>query len=286
MARLLAWPNRLDAPEVLLSGGNWAIGLENLQDMRLSKVSRSGDLDMASTRFRVDFGVERTIQAVAVIGHNADLDGRVRLTGYNDADFSDLAYDSGWLDLYPPLFSPSDLEWEDENWWSGRISSEDLGEDVRTYVRILEQQFLRYWQWEFDNRTNPAGYLDIGRVFMGPGWVPAGKMTRTPTLAAETDTVVVRSLAGSIYSRRRKSRRVAQFRIERMDQVEGTNRALRLALDRGLDRDILVCLDTDEELLGQQWSLYGILRNIDSSPLEFSGVEDTAMNFQVEQITG
>lgn len=278
---LICQRNRIDS--ATLSGGSWQTALANVQDQRLSKVARSSDLELSSTRIAVDLGTERTINTAFLSGHNCDLDALVRVTGYADAALSEVEYDSGWLSVYPPIFDTSSLEWEAENWWSGQILSEDIDGYPRQFALTFPDQWLRYWLFEFNNQANAAGYLNIGRLLLGQGTVLSGKVTRTPTLGVETDTSITRSISGAPYARRRPSRRVAQFRIEAMDQL-GAAQAIHMAYERGVDRDVLVSYATDDPLLFQDWTILGRMRAL--SPAEYTETDFAAMNYEIEEING
>jgi len=280
----IAFPNRVDDAAVVLTGGSWQIGLDALKDPALQRVARTASADPADTILAVDLGRERTIRILCLCNHTMDLDGRVRVRGWNDAGTTSLAYDSGWTDAFPAIFDTSDLEWEDDNFWSGQIDPEQIEDYPSNYIHVLPQQeFLRYWSVELENPTNPAGYIDVGRLFMAPGWVPRWNFTLGPTLGVETDTLTDTTLAGVEEHERREPRRVAALRWDFMDLVEGTNQALRLDVWAGIDRQVFLCWDPANPLLMQQRSFLGKLRTL--SPLEQPYVNMTGKSVEIKEVS-
>lgn len=75
--------------EATYFGGGWSVGfpLQNLADLvRPSKVARAVDIGTAS--IALNFPSSRTIQAVAVIGHNLPAGGTFSVSVYSGADFT------------------------------------------------------------------------------------------------------------------------------------------------------------------------------------------------------
>ncbi|WP_158282356.1 hypothetical protein, partial [Azospirillum sp. TSO5] len=80
---------------------------------------------------------------------------------------SDLRYDPGWEDVWPEVYGDTP-EWEDEAWWTGKYSSEDLAKwKVKTRPVLLDKVYLFVTATlEFDSSTT----LDLGLWEVAKGW--------------------------------------------------------------------------------------------------------------------
>jgi len=127
MAKLqLSLANIADAGT--LSGGLWlgTAPLANLQQRLLSKVARSVDLLATSTRLDIDLGTASTIvRFVGMARHNLTTAATYRITASTTLGGADL-YDSTTLPVWPAVYLPEDLEWEDDNFWTGQLSNEEI----------------------------------------------------------------------------------------------------------------------------------------------------------------
>lgn len=278
---ILAFPNRADA--AALSGGNWQIGLEAVQDQVLARVARAASCDPSATVIDVEMDRADAVRIVVVCSHTMDLDGRWRVTGYGDAGRTDLLYDSGDLAAFPRIFSWRDLRWGERNFWGGKVLVEDIDLYPRNAIHILPtHRRFRWWRISLSNPTNARGYLDVGRVYMAPGWVPQWNFTLGAGLSHETDTLVDQALDGHEEYDRREPRRVVTISFDNMDLVEGVNQAMALQRRAGLDRDLFFCWDPANPLLLQQRSFLGNLRSLSSLDFPFVGM--TTMSFEIKEV--
>lgn len=104
MSVLIAYPNRTDL--ATLSNGSWQplLPLVNLQNRIISKVARTIDVNVTSTKFDVALDKERLIQAMAIVNHN--LSGvatyRIRASGEtsvtNEIIYSEQFANAVWSD--------------------------------------------------------------------------------------------------------------------------------------------------------------------------------------------
>ena len=83
-----------------------------------------------------------------------------------------LIYDSSWFDVWPIVYSADMLEWEDDQWWSGRYSTEEIAGRNWTRPFLLDIIYLfRTITIEVLDSTNSAGNVEIGLVEVARGWV-------------------------------------------------------------------------------------------------------------------
>ena len=279
---MLAWRNH--AQEAALAGGAWQPPVANLQARFLPRGARTIGVDLDTTRFDVDLGRERTIKLVAIPGHTLSSSARVRIRLYADAAHAVCKRDSGWLDAWPPVFSTMELEWEDDNWWSGRVLPEDVAGMPHNFIYLPPRQvYCRYLSVEFDDRTNPEGYLDLSRLFIAGGWQPVFNFSFDGlTLGYESNTYTDSSLSGAKHFEERPAPRVQAFRLDFMTRVEGVNKALAMTRALDISGEVFFISDPGNQMLMQQTSFLGRLREL--SPLEYVTVGIHGMAYVIEEV--
>ena len=389
----LAWQNRAD--EGTLAGGSWtaSLPLTNLQNRTVQKVARSTNVNASSTQFTLDLQQSRVISALALVGHNISVLGKVRVNGSdsaaawtnlltNESDFTNAAwtkatvtvtgnntiapdgtttadrlaataanssvsqtvtigaaqaytgsvwlradapttisivtiqtpsntvaevvcnvttvwqkftiqgttvagttsmgfyvggnnsfstgetvyawdaevvlgtgavYESGWNEVWPAGIIPTELlEWEDDNFWLGTLTQEQRAGFQSPYIlRINTLSSLRYWRVEISDTTNPAGWIQIGRLFMARGWTPSVNYVYGAGLGYQDPTPVDTSFSGAEFFDIRQKFRVMQFRLDYISDSEAYSYALELQRLAGISGEVLVQPDGGENP-GQQ----------------------------------
>ncbi len=165
----LFYPNRLDG--ATLSGGSWIAQapITKTQDERLKVLAVSTDLTPASTQFDITLDQNRSIGVLALVNHNMTTNATWRVRAYYDAGFTTVVYDSGIVDVYPAFASSLELEWEDNNFWSGKPLEENIEGLTQTAIDVFGGQDVsaQYWRVELFDSSNAAGFISLGRVFIG-----------------------------------------------------------------------------------------------------------------------
>lgn len=243
---LLAWQNRAD--EGTLSGGSWqaTLPLVNLQNRIVQKVARSTNANLSSTKFDIDLGAARAIGVVALVVHNISVIGKVRITGDDAADFATPVYQSAWIDCWPSGQIPQSLlEWEDDNFWLGTLSSNQRAGYQSPFIHVLPtQQILRYWRVEVDDTTNTDSHIQIGRLFMSAAWRPTINYSFGAELRYTDPTPIASSLSGAEYFDVRSRAREFTVRLEGMTDSEAYDYALQIQRLAGVSGEVLVVPDT------------------------------------------
>lgn len=239
MTAVLGVYNRVDAST--LTGGSWTSGLplNNLKTKILGQVARTTNALAASSTFVMDLGDAKKIQVVSVVNHNVSLAGKIRIRA-SDTNFGTVVYDSGEIDVWPSVYNTIDLEWEDSAYWSGQYTAEEITGYTPTTVHLTTVPVVaRYWKVDIIDTTNAVGYIQIGRVFIGPTWTPERDAEVGLSVAWETNTQVQKALNGTKYFQRRNPYRVTRFTLN----VLGTDEAMSYAfeIDRriGIDGEVL-----------------------------------------------
>lgn len=279
----IAYQNRVD--EATLTGGDWETGLplNNLKDRVLSKPARTKTAAVADTQFAVAFVRERPIRVVALCRHNLSIAARVRFTAYEDAGRTDKRYDSGWLDAWPPIYTPLNLEWRDPNFWSGRPTAEDLAGYPWNYIHILPSLvYQQYWLIEIDDETNPAGYLEVARLFIANGWQPVQNMDLGAAIGYTSRTGVAEAQDGAEYFDARTPYRTATFRISYMRPSEAMGDAFDMQRRTDIHREVLYVYDPTDTAHLVRRSFLGRLREL--SPIEQPYINAHAATFSIKEL--
>mgnify|MGYP001562811584 CR=1 FL=1 len=280
---MIGFPNRIDS--ATLSGGSWSATLPraNIQNKVLGKVARSSDAALASTKFDMDLGAAKNIRLISVINHNCSLASLIRIRGASDSGFTAVLYDSGWVDVWAPVYSSLVLEWEDDNWWDGKYTDEQRAGYTSTFVQAMAANVLaRYWRIEIDDTANAAGYVQIGRVFIGSAWQPVYGMDFGATLGWETKTAIQEALGGAEYFQRRTPYRVAQFQTNLMSIDEGLGNAFDIQRRAGIDAEVLWVQDPADTLHALRRRFLGRMRQLSPMLYPYANAHSTA--FEIKEL--
>ena len=280
---MIGFPNRTDA--AVLTGGSWVsiLPLSNLQSRVIGKVARSANTALASTKFDIDLGAGTKIQAACLRNHNISLSGTYRVTASTSPSFAALAYDSGWLDVWPMVYPWGTLEWEDDNFWSGKYTVEQTQGYTAELDHILPMlKVARYWRIEFNDASNPNGYIQFGRLFIGPIWQPKINMSYGASVAWETKTGVQESIGGTEYFQRRTPYRVAKFSLNWMDQDEAFSQAFELMRRAGIDQEVLFIHDPDDTVHALRRRFLARLRTLSAIEYPYFNINSAA--FEVKEL--
>lgn len=280
---LICFPNRAD--QATLSGGTWETTLPraNLQTRTLGKVARTTSDATSATQFDIDLGTERFIRCLALVNHNVSLAGLIRVRGSAVSNFATTVYDSGWHDLWPTVYPFGEVAWGEINWWDGKYSDEELAGYTVTYTCILTTAAqARYWRVEIDDTTNAAGYIQIGRLFIGDGWQPAHNMSYGAGIGWDTGTEVQLARSGAEYFDRRTPHRVVRFALDWMSEDEGLSRAFELFRRAGIDQEVFYAFDPGDTTHALRRQYLGRLRQL--SQIEFPHYSTTTAGFEIKEV--
>ncbi len=280
---LLGFPNRTDAST--LSGGTWSATLprSNLQNRVLGKVARSTAATLASTQFDMDMATSKVVKMLALVNHNLSLSAKVRVRGSDVATFATSVYDSGFLPVWPAVYGTTTLDWEEDTWWTGQYTDEQRAGYTPAYVLVLPTiARARYWRFEIDDTTNTAGYVQIGRVFIGPAWQPQLNMSYGASIGWETKTAAQEALGGAEYFQRRTPYRVQNISLNFMSIDEGFGNAFEIQRRAGIDAEVLWVFDPDDTIHALRRRYLGRLRELSPVQQPYFATHSTA--FSIKEI--
>lgn len=199
-------------------------------------------------------------------------------------------YDGGWVDVWPAVYNTSDLEWEEDNWWSGKYLESDIEGYIHT-VSVLLPDGLRplYLRWEFRDANNPDGFVEAGRLFMGRGWQPVYNANYGATLGWQTSTDVQEAISSAEFFDVRTPYRVAQLKFDVMTEDEGLTKPFEITRLSGIDGEVLFMWNPEDTIHATRRQFLGRFRTL--SPLEFpegfiNGAFRSSMPFEVKETVG
>jgi len=254
---ILGYNNLID--NATLSGGSWngALPLSYVKNRYLSKVARSTNALAASTLIDIDLGSATAVQAFGAIRTNISASGATyRLRGSNVSNFASGVYDSGTV--------------------SANAQTPDL------IVGLPASVTARYWRLEITDTANAAGYVQIGRLFIGPALAPADNYSKGAELGYQSRTGVQQSLGGVDHFDIRAGRRLFAFALDWLTEAEAHDQALELQRLCDIHGEVLLIRDPADTTYNQQRHFLGRLQQL--SPLKNPYLTIHQAGFEVLEI--
>jgi len=281
---MIGFPNRVDSG--VLSGGSWMekLPLKKLQTRVLGDVARSADLNLASTQYKLDLGASRKVRLLSWRFHNFSICAKFRVRAFSDAAYTIPIYDSGWGLVWKVIYALNTLEWKDESWWGRKYTSEQRKRYVPELVHIMpEAKFTRYWLIEFDDRANPAGFVQIGRMFIGSAWQPSLNMSYDgAAIGWETATEVQTALSGAEYYQRKFPARVQKLMLNMLGEDEVFTNAFEIQGQAGVDQEVLWIHDPDDTVHAIRRQFLARIRTL--SPIEYPTFSRNNVGFELKEL--
>lgn len=284
---LIGYGNYID--NAALSNGSWltSLPLSNLRNRQLARVARSSATTLAATKIDIDVGIGQIVQIFSALNHNFSLGATYRLRGSNDSTFTTTTYDSGstFLPVWPTVFSVDSLEWESDNFWTGQYQlSQIQGYSWHLIVLIGMPAYVRYWRFEVNDVGNSAGYVQLGRIFIGNAWSPTnGGVAYGFSLGWEDPTTVQTSLSSSEYFDPKTPYRVAKPTTHFMPTDEAFSSAFEIQGSSGIWREIIYIHDINDTVQAIRRRFPGRLRTIDPIANPYPELHDTS--WDIKEIT-
>lgn len=174
------------------------------------------------------------------------------LAGTNAIDFSDagtgthriigpILYDSDWIEVWPPVFPAAEYsgspEWEEDNWFDGKYTAEQLADTAWHRPVLLDRIYLaRAVTVEFDDPDNAAGYVQAGVVEVAQGTQLSLNISYGAELGFRFRSVEVEAFGGAKSFLRKNKPRIFSAQIEYLPDAESL--AVIYELQRQLDVDV------------------------------------------------
>lgn len=234
-----AWNNLADT--ATFSGGSWfpTMPLANLKTRKQARAARSTSADPAASQFIVDLGSTKIWRLVSLVAHNISLDGRWRVTAGSDALVASPTYDSGWMKAWPRVYQTEDLEWEDDNFWTGQYSAAEIaGLNPTVAHRPAQYRSERYLKIEIEDPGNQASVIQIGRAFIANGWSPSSKIAVGASFGIVDETEVQKTYSGSEVFDVKRRRREANIELGLLEEQESYGKALEMMRQAGVSGEV------------------------------------------------
>ena len=243
---LICYPDR--AGDATLSEGSWqaSLPLDNLKSLPLGRVARSTNVSASSTKIKIALSTSRAISVLVLCAHNLSINAQYKLTASANSSLSPTVYDSGWLDVWPRIWTTEQLEWEDDRWWDGTISAEERESYVSNLVHAFASTLAQYWRLELSDTGNADGYVQAGRLFLATGWQPTVNYDYGNSFGWETTVQAEQSLGGQQYFSRQAHQRVFRLGLSWLISDEAHGRVWEIQRALGVDGELFVVPDMDD----------------------------------------
>ena len=276
-------PNRAD--EAVLTAGTEepALPAANLQDRQIVRPWRTQGVDPADTWLALDFQVNRTVGAVALVRHNFSQGSTWRIRAGDDATFQNVKYDSGPLEVWPDIEEFGTQPWGIFQW--GGLLPEEVAETITlsAYHLLPQQTVARYVRIDLADPANPAGYLQAGRLLVGPYYRPSRHFLYGWSMGYEDPSEVSKSRGGQTWVDVQERYRVLRFSVANLNEREAFDNIFdHLLRRRGVSGDVLVIPQSDKPELFHHQAVYGRLRTLE--PIANPFFESFETSFEVEEL--
>lgn len=279
---IISYPNRGDG--ATLSGGSWSTDLPqaNLKNRRIARVARTTDASDGSFVITGDFGQLRPMRLVALVNHNFSTAATYRFRVFSDAGFTTLQYDSGVLNVFDVLYTEVSEDWDSGNFWDLTLSAEEREGLTATMIHVLDQQWTdQYFKLEIFDSSNTDGYLQAGRLFIGPGWIPVTNMDSGASVGFDARDQIDEAISGAEYFEARKAPRVAKFNLPYMEDSEGWQIAFEIQRRQGTTEDVFYMWDIEDSINILRRSFLGRLKSL--SAIQQPYTTKTATSFEIKE---
>ena len=239
----LCWPNYVN--EASLSGGNWSsqMPVDFLKSQLFSRKAVSTTADPSHTQIWMQLGRFKPVHVVAIAAHNLTATARWRARGYYGQYFTAELFDTGWVEVWPAVYSTAELEWEFDTFWLGTLTEADrIDFTPLSYLFLDSPHLCQSLHVEIYDPQNPAGYVAIGRLFVSDAWQPEINMAYGVTYGYENSTTVVEANDPNRTEHFDPTtpKRTMSFTLDALSEAEAFNRIHRMQRVQGVHNEVFV----------------------------------------------
>ena len=284
---LIAFPNYADVTSVyapVLSGGAWQTGapLSNLQNRFLAYPARSVDCTTDATQGMIDLQTLRGIQVIVIPRHNLTTNAVVTFNLYDE---SMSLVSTNVVTVFPALYAPGSLPWGYPHFFDGKITQEEWALSLYPVPVLLTLQnsvLARYVSFSINDTANPAGYVQLNRIFIAPGWQPSVNFAFNSSLQVSDNTIETITLGtASIYDSRAKQR-IFNLSFPYVPTNEMFANALDMEMRLGKSGQVFVSLSPTDAVNLARTSCICTMPTID--PLAYTFVNMHGTNFVFKEV--
>ena len=266
---LIGYSNLVDAATITPGIGSWstAAPIANIQDPVVAVAARSTDALAASSKFQVDLGAAQSVGIVALSGVNLTAAATIRVRGGSVSGLgSDVVYNGSAINAWPT--GTTDAMLAEHNRW--------------TVIVDFTAASARYWLIEITNTANPAGFIQVGRVFIGPTWQPTWNMSYGARARWINRNTRDETESGTVYTSRRPARRETVFGLDHLTRTEAVTALGRLQRLTARSPEVVLAFDPGSaDTTRLEESYLAELHEFD--PRTYAGPERYASGFIVQE---
>lgn len=255
----------LDLATISASSTQGQLTANNVQTYRPDQVWRA--TGCAAEWLAWDYGADIDLEAVAIVAHNLSAAATIRLRAAGNAMdvTANPAIDTGFVSPWPASGKPADPDWP--AWFSlltlQQISGSAIIEELEAEGGdplededgvIIEPEgggilpAFRFVRLDIVDTTNPDGYVQIGRLFAGPAFVPSLNVDINPSIGlVSPGEVVVTPFGRTFADERGPPSRLMTLPMSAVDENELTDELFELQRYCGNARDFAFCLDPERQ---------------------------------------
>lgn len=208
------------APEGALSGGHWALPLDNLFIPVLKEdVARCTTGRLADAVFTLSLPKVMTVGALGLIDHTLPAGAKARLTWRRGGpDGAVVGPAPEWRPVYPRIARTRDLSYDDAEWWTGRPSVKMRTVYTPTFLVVPDAR-LRADTVTVEIDSREAAF-DLSYLFVSPLFRPGWPMAWGREMTAESRTVTDVTPGGRVVAGRRQPQRRQRVTFEDLTKDE------------------------------------------------------------------
>ena len=281
---VIGFPRWTEEAVFSAGGGSWSSGdypIANLASLPLQRVARSNSAAAAATQFVATLPGPLPVRLMGFVNHNATIDALFRVRVYRDAGMTDLAFDSGGVEFYPPVYATADLAWEDPRWWSGKYSARELrGYRGMRPIWLPQTVSAQAIQAEVIDPGNPAGFFECGLFEIAQAWQLGVNFKYGSSFGYRNRSAVLEAEGGAKYISDRENPRTFVGSIDYLGDDEAKAMAFEFQRQIRTAKPFLWLPNptATRHLLRESW----LARQVEMPPIELAyyGRDTIGLNFE------
>ncbi|MCK9621987.1 MAG: hypothetical protein M0R47_15815 [Methylobacter sp.] len=284
MSNVLIGVNNTIDFATLTAYGSWlsSLPIDNIKNRVLGVVARSTNATTASTKFRIDLGASYPVRVLALCNHNMSSSATVKVTAYSDA-YTTSVYTSGFVSAWPDSFEASRTGWDNPSSSTRTYVTKEKENLSFNHIQIISPGVSqRYFQVEISDTSNADGYVQIGRVFIGPAWTPQYNFDFGVSVSIEDPTEIKTALSGTEYFYVKPPFRVAKFTLNNLADNEAYQSVFEFFRRSGVSQEVVFIYDSADTIHKLRRSFLGRFRN--SGFIEYVNAAQYKAEFEIKEI--
>lgn len=256
-SKKLAILHRCVSDQAVLSGGGWNGTLDNLKlSSRYYQGARSASTTPSDTTIDIDLGGTENIRGIVVGPGNFTTAATVTLTKFGDPDFA-VPVESWTLDGLKPKVPWGSIPFGAKFWFTG-ITPWPNPERRTNLIFLFDRDIGgQFWRVEIDDRLNPDGFIEFGRLFMAGAWIPEfNYQPENNAFGIRDNSLKSNTLSGSTLVRRRVNPRFFSFSVNYLDQDAVFGEFFGMLDVAGFDQEVFVIPEAADQGHIQQRSFF------------------------------